>query len=259
MTVYLSIGAIFKNEAPYLREWLLFHHLNGVERFYLYNNNSCDQYINVVEPFIKRGLVELFDWPYESGQVSAYQDCLVRTAGRSRWVAFIDIDEFLFCPQQLLTDFLRRYEAYPGVAVNWLIYGSNGHINEPEENVVDAYTRRSHKDFVVNRHVKCIVDPRRTVKPLNPHSFIFTDGAAVNERLQPVCGPTCDHVCGHIRLHHYFSKSKAYFAKKIDRGRATTHLKRDWKIFHGHDRNEVFDPLAGQVFEQLQQQYPLVI
>jgi hypothetical protein len=41
---YLSICAIFKDEAPYLQEWIEFHRLLGVEKFYLYNNNSRDNF-----------------------------------------------------------------------------------------------------------------------------------------------------------------------------------------------------------------------
>ena len=38
----VSICAIFKNEAKYLREWIEFHKIVGVEHFYLYNNFSTD-------------------------------------------------------------------------------------------------------------------------------------------------------------------------------------------------------------------------
>ena len=40
--VTLAVGAIFQNEARYLREWIEFHRRQGVERFYLYENNSSD-------------------------------------------------------------------------------------------------------------------------------------------------------------------------------------------------------------------------
>lgn len=39
----VGIAAIFKNEAPYLREWLDFHRAAGVDRFYLYDNGSTDE------------------------------------------------------------------------------------------------------------------------------------------------------------------------------------------------------------------------
>ena len=55
----VSIGAIFKNEALYLKEWIEFHRIVGVEHFYLYNNNSDDNYREVLEPYIKRNIVTL--------------------------------------------------------------------------------------------------------------------------------------------------------------------------------------------------------
>ncbi len=48
---YLSIGAIFNDEADYLKEWIEYHRLAGpVEHFYLYNNNSQDHYLDVLQP-----------------------------------------------------------------------------------------------------------------------------------------------------------------------------------------------------------------
>ena len=38
------------------------------------------------------------DWPMFPGQVQAYEHCIERARDDSRWIAFIDIDEFLFSP-----------------------------------------------------------------------------------------------------------------------------------------------------------------
>ena len=35
----LAIGAIMKDEGPYLKEWLNFHILIGINKFYLYHEN----------------------------------------------------------------------------------------------------------------------------------------------------------------------------------------------------------------------------
>src|SRR5947209_4668609 len=43
-TTSLAICAIFKDEAPYLAEWVTFHRLMGVDRFYLYDNRSTDSW-----------------------------------------------------------------------------------------------------------------------------------------------------------------------------------------------------------------------
>ena len=40
----LAICAIFREEAPFLEEWLTFHSGVGVTHFYLYNNYSTDNF-----------------------------------------------------------------------------------------------------------------------------------------------------------------------------------------------------------------------
>jgi hypothetical protein len=68
----LTACAIFREEAPFLAEWIRFHQSVGFEHFYLYNNFSTDDFKAVLEPFIQEGLVTLVDWPRPVGQLSAY-------------------------------------------------------------------------------------------------------------------------------------------------------------------------------------------
>lgn len=57
----VAICALFKNEAPFLREWIEYHLMIGVSHLYLYNNCSSDNYLAILKPYIKSGVVELFD------------------------------------------------------------------------------------------------------------------------------------------------------------------------------------------------------
>lgn len=60
---YLSLAAIIKNEAPYIREWVCFYYLNGVEKFYLYDNESEDNLREVLSDFVSAGIVEIINCP----------------------------------------------------------------------------------------------------------------------------------------------------------------------------------------------------
>ena len=91
---YLSLCSIFKNEGKYMKEWLDFHLIVGFEHFYLYNNFSSDNYQKVLKPYIEKGIVTLIDWPYQYGQMVAYNDCIKRFQEESNWIAFMDLDEF---------------------------------------------------------------------------------------------------------------------------------------------------------------------
>ena len=57
MTSYqydITVGAIFQNEAPYLKEWIDYHKSVGVDHFVLYNHFSKDNYEEVLYPYINK-------------------------------------------------------------------------------------------------------------------------------------------------------------------------------------------------------------
>ena len=137
----LSVAAIFKDEARFLGEWLHFHSGVGVDHFFLYDDDSSDDFHAVLDPWIAAGKVTLINGRGRN-QVSAYNDCIDRFAGMSRWIAFIDLDEFLFSPKSRdLKQALSRYRDLPAIFVHWVLYGSSGHVSRPSGYVIDSYTR----------------------------------------------------------------------------------------------------------------------
>src|SRR5436190_16826680 len=95
---HLALCAIYRWEADYLREWVAFHRLVGVERFFLYDHESTDGHRSELAPFVDDGTALIHDWPVNPGQREAYDHCVAEHGHESRWIAFIDIDEFLFSP-----------------------------------------------------------------------------------------------------------------------------------------------------------------
>jgi hypothetical protein len=134
---HLSVTMIFRDEAPYLREWIEYHRMLGVDHFYLYNNLSQDHYQEVLNPYISQGIVELIQWPYDPPhlgawdkiQIEAYQDAFKRAKKRTKWLAIIDSDEYLVPVQDLsLTKLLGRYESdkkIGGICIPWVFFGTS--------------------------------------------------------------------------------------------------------------------------------------
>jgi len=216
---YLSICASYRWEGPYLREWVAFHRVMGVERFFLYDNDSDDEHLEALAPYVEDGSVVLRHWPeYPMGQVKAYARCLEEHARDSRWMAFVDIDEFLFAPDgRPLPEVLRRYERWPAVGVNRVTFGTSGHDTKPDGLVVESYTRRLEVPGLV-ASVKSIVDPTRATRPLNPHVFELTEGHAVDENEQPLDGTfAASQSCAALRINHYYTKSDEELLLKFSR------------------------------------------
>ncbi|MBS0621186.1 MAG: glycosyltransferase family 92 protein [Verrucomicrobia bacterium] len=127
----LSVCAVFKNEAKYLKEWIEYHRLIGVDHFYLYNNRSTDIFYVVLNPYIRQGIVTLIDWPDYLDkvverysflwplcvQVPAYENAIKYAAlGKTRWLVCMDIDEYLVPGEHSsLTSILEENADAPGV------------------------------------------------------------------------------------------------------------------------------------------------
>jgi Glycosyltransferase family 92 len=227
----VAICAIFRDEARYLAEWVSFHRVQGVERFYLYDNRSSDDWRSELEPEIATGIVEVQDWPFVPGQPRAYVDCLRRHRNDARWIAFIDIDEFLFSPTgKPLPEILRGFDMHPGVVANWRMYGTTGWEHPPDGLVTENYVWRDADEYPGNRLVKSIVYPRGTVGcwGASPHHFRFRlGGNAVGEDRRPVRSLLREPTVELLRINHYYTRSLDEFRRKAARPDAATGKVRD--------------------------------
>lgn len=208
----------FRDAAHSLREWIEFHRLVGVEHFYLYNHNSSDDFERVLAPYVKEGLVTLH---HRTGPLvfpEADSHCFATYKHEARWIAVLDDDEFLFpVSGSDLRKVLRNYEAYPGVVVHWLMFGSAGHKSTPEGLVIENYTRCDSKLAPV---MKSIVNPRKVLAPKSPHYPYYKNRElAVNERKVTVPLAYSEiAVADKLRINHYWCKSEEDFKRKMQRG-----------------------------------------
>lgn len=133
----LAAIVIFQDEAPYLKEWIEYHLLVGIEHFYLYNNLSHDNYAEILKPYVKKGIVDLIDWDMKSDshyswtgvQSLANRNAIDRAKkDKVKWLAIIDADEFLVPRNEdSIPSFLKHYEneTIGGVKVGWVMFGTS--------------------------------------------------------------------------------------------------------------------------------------
>jgi hypothetical protein len=133
---FLTIATMFKNQRRWLREWIEFYLMMGVEHFIIYDNNSTDLPLEILQGYIDRGQVTYLPWPPAQipppprhfatqleewqwswfhdtletciaqdwtihsqvpCQLAAWSDAIRRTKGGiSRWLATFDVDEYIF-------------------------------------------------------------------------------------------------------------------------------------------------------------------
>ena len=243
---YLAVCAIAKNEGPYFKEWIEWHRKQGVEKFYIYDNESTDNTKEVLEPYIRDGVVEYCYWPGKKQQLATYDDCFERHRLETRWLAVIDLDEFIVpIKDRSIPDFLHRMEAFSVVEINWLCYGSGGAKKKEPGDVMERFKRHSLSEHRLNTHVKSIVDPRRVCTMIGCHEAARISGRAADSHGMPLKKGFRDRKPQHdvIRINHYAVKSYEEFLGKRARGRARINDLRDLSYFEQYDLNDIEDTL----------------
>lgn len=92
----MAIVSIVKNEEPYIREWIEYHKLVGVDHIYIYDNGSNDKTVEIARKYQTEGFVTLIEFPGQGVQLTAYDDALHKYKNDVDYMAFIDADEFLY-------------------------------------------------------------------------------------------------------------------------------------------------------------------
>ncbi|MCD8288265.1 MAG: glycosyltransferase family 92 protein [Porphyromonadaceae bacterium] len=242
---YLSVCAIAKNEGPYVREWIEWHRSHGVEKFFIYDNESTDDTKTILEPYIKSGVVDYTFFPGIRRQLAAYDDCIEKHRFSSRWIAFIDLDEFIVPVRDAsIPAFLRRCESFSAVEINWLIYGSGGRREKTPGKVMERFRFHATEDHPLNRMVKSIVDPCRVCSMIGCHEAARISGRVCDSHLLPVRRHFRNRPAQHdvIRINHYAVKSYEEFLGKKARGRARGCIRnRTEEYFFQYDLNDIED------------------
>lgn len=255
----LAIGAVVKNEAPYIDEWITFHVLHGVDHFYLYDNASTDETRSILQLYEAAGVVTWEPLNIRPVQFKAYNKCLKDYGKDNEWIAFLDCDEFLYSPtKKPLPSLLDTFSKGVGaVTPHWVFYGSSGELTKQEGLVTKRFRYRSR---LPDKHVKSIVRPRLTVEVgKNPHYFL-TNGSTVDEKgaiREGFYGLKEGGTIDVLRINHYHTKSKEeYFIRKTlgDPGTAVIHPpERVTEMFRAHDLNEVLDTSAEEYSEAVEE------
>lgn len=257
---HLTIAAIAKNESAYIGEWLAFHKLQGVEKVFLYDNDSTDNMYEVLKPYIDDGFVEYNEIHGKCIQFAAYTDAINRYGELAEYMAFIDCDEFMVPVntdsdlRTIIDDVFAKDDNAGGYAINWCIYGSSGHEKKPQDGLlIENFTYHSDVSYVHNRHIKSIVRPSCVKYFDHPHYPIYKPGYYCINYDGDIVPSWWNNISSYkgIKLNHYFCKSKEEFLIRRSLGKADIPGSRTIDEFYEYDRNDVKDENISVCFADL--------
>ena len=148
----IAVMGIFKNEESYMEEWIIHHIKQGVNHFYLYDNDGDKSKYKFLKNYDK--FVTVTDWvdkehnEWYTVQKQAYYDCISKYSSKCQFLMMLDIDEFLVPTENDLTvgkyikNLSQEWDNIKAFKIQRYDFGSNDHITRPAGNVMDNYTAR---------------------------------------------------------------------------------------------------------------------
>ena len=248
----LGIVAIAKNEGEYIQEWCAFHKAAGVDVIYLYDNESFDDMKEKLQPFIGSGFVKYHYVEGKGQQMKTYKKAFNKYKKECKYLTFIDCDEFLYTTDESkdlkhsIKSYFRHNPNTGGLAINWLMFGDNGHTTTPKGLCIESFTKRALPGKRATRVIKTILRSNNTRFIETPHSAIYKWGLAAydqNGTLVPWAhNPILMYPSSPIRINHYFCKSIEQWIKRKGIGDGLTpNYIRPIEEFHETNNNDVED------------------
>ncbi|KAG4912356.1 hypothetical protein AAZX31_19G073500 [Glycine max] len=155
----MCICTMLRNQAGFMKEWVMYHAKIGVQRWFIYDNNSDDDIENVISFLQSVGYnISQHLWPWVKTQEAGFAHCALQARSSCDWVGFIDVDEFFNVKIKGGMHGVIWHHAKPGSNVGEIrtpcySFGPSGLREVPKEGVAVGYTcrlaaRERHKSIV---------------------------------------------------------------------------------------------------------------
>ncbi|GJV86994.1 glycosyltransferase family 92 protein [Tanacetum coccineum] len=141
------------NQGRSIREWIMYHSWLGVEKWFIYDNNSDDEIKDVIKNLDFEGYnVSRHVWPWIKTQEAGFSHCALRAQSECNWVSFMDVDEFYYFPydkgylgQGSLKTLVSNYtksSTIGEIRTSCHSFGPSGLTSRPKKGVTVGYTCR---------------------------------------------------------------------------------------------------------------------
>ena len=190
----------------------------------------------------------LFDWPQNQKQMECYQTCIKDHSDETKWLGFIDIDEFIV-PKSTdsIYEFLKPFENKIGaVKLYWKLFGTSGKMGRDLSGLVC-------EDFTVCWPKYCDIGKcfyntsfgfdfdSKYAKQL--HHMFWANYKGINIPPVNIFNHICignrniaDAVDFPIQINHYFTKSYKEYAMKRSKGDVYFEINpHDEEYFYEHE------------------------
>ena len=205
----IGVCLIIKDENEYVDEWLSHYRKLGVDKFFIYDNNSSTPIK------VESNDVDVILWDNENfgAQNNAYLDCCKKNKNFD-YIGFFDTDEFYMSNtmniKEDINNLTKKFGNFSGFGIYWRMYGKTKPYYT-ERKPINEYTY-----YHNNEHIKSFIDPKTINCFTDPHCPSI-NGKYIDELGRTVVSPIGQHTSETIWLKHIWARSLPEFEFKIKR------------------------------------------
>lgn len=194
-----------------IKEWAAHYLLLGFDVVVIYDHKSIYPLKEEFRNFDKRVIIIRVEFDdVNVKQILMNNAINVAKNLNLDWYIYLDADEFLVLHHFFkgIKQFLTLYSYGDSIAINWLMFGSNNLVEEPQGLILENYILSCNE---IDKHVKSFVRPNEIVKSNNPHYYeIRNPNKMIGLNFKPLHRPYCFN-----NLSIPFYKAPAYIAHYV--------------------------------------------
>lgn len=210
-----SSAILFTNarDEPNIAEWVAHHLLIGFDKVIIFDHLSKIPITSSIGTNFN-GKLEIIR--VDGGgniKLQLMQNALDIASERNfSWMLYLDADEFLNLNKcSNIKNYLDVFKDADSVGINWLMFGSSGHVKQPKGLITENFIR---SELRLDKHVKTFIRPSAAVKTINPHYFVMVNpsrcysGNGTKMQMGPFNNQPLPFINSAAYIAHYYIQSE---------------------------------------------------
>jgi len=209
-----------RNE-PNIAEWIAHHLLLGFDKIIIFDHQSVIPIYKQLSGINFDNRVSIMRISGRGNIKQSFGQHAIQIAKglNADWFLYLDADEFI-CLNNFsdIKNMLNTYNNVDALCINWLMFGSNGHKEQPKGLLTENFIM---SNLILDQHVKTFVRPKCAINVNSPHNYIISNPSRVyaitgNKHSKSPFNPvrkTFDQVPAYI-AHYYVQSEEEYRRRK---------------------------------------------
>ena len=223
----ILLSTIGKKENLYIREFVGYYQQLNFSKIIIFDNNDINGEVfdYILNDYIKNNFVEIIDIRgFSSTQIAVINYCYQKYKKLYDWIAFFDIDEFLYIKDNLnINKYLynERFQKCESIIFNWHIYDDNDLEKYENKTLIERFKNLKYRAIqsksIIRGNLDNLLFPSVHICAINVNYFCDSTG----KRIFPpsfLSTNLNENYLAYIK--HFYTKTAEEFCLKLNKGDA---------------------------------------